>query len=1215
MALQFADVPDPSHTRADHSLARIASSWMVTSTGGRFVVALRDWLRSARNPRTLAVYARACLDFFDWYESEKGVIPTPDQIRRADVAAYEGWLRGHTVGLVQHRLDRDDTRRLDAAIHTIVSQRPGSGIDAIRASLLRVPELTTDAVDPATGEMSRILRVDRDCRGGLADRLSLLTRLRVLDRTPTVSELRAAYSQQARERGEPVNVYELRPSPSVFQYRPVDPQTEPGPGRSSGAITKLAVLSSLWTYLSRPGSQGDEPLVRYNYFADRTLINAVRDQGKSFTVARRQANTPDEALFRRVLALTYRRSHGDRAYEAASAAAAGEDIPKGTKGATFADLRDRALLLVMLQAGGPRASEIGSMKRQHLAGNVLTIYGKGGKVRTVPVPPPALDALHQLEERLRQLAKHNEKYGRNPRSLRLLDPGAPLIPAIKLWGSNAGSADAGLSRQAILERLHRLAERVGSTAAEIQQLHPHGVRRLYARMDLEAGTPLPIVQRKMGHASGSTTMAYAEEVDPSRLVSKAFQRTEPVPREVERRAPIPRPAPIVQSPTEVMPSVEEIMQVTPPPLLVRRAEPRPVRALGGAVEVPASETSRYMSAVLGRPLTPDEGGALGRCDGIPEVSGRRLCGIYAIHWGERGAGSRTRVTEPAREVQELERSTWGATRSLITTSDAKRLVQVYAGVESGLPWWAGTQGDLPEELPIPSPAQVGACGEGGSALCASLSALWQQWVTEPEEARIGEAGMRVRGPTAARALVAWVSEALDVAGELDAAVSRRGGSWVAPTAEWPATAPGGSVRHRPPRMVFREHSEEEILGWFERQAWQHRTSRGEPDEVKLDKSYREPKTVTAPLRAPAWYGSVDPIADLPPAERAELLDLISILTGQGGPADTTGRFQGGLSRATLAPVLDALRAYERSLAEVRDAKHGTERGEASEADVVLFRQQSKDRLADANQALAALGHPVNVSDWVKRRSALRRSASSGRESIATSHLGLLGELFGTSVAVDPIVALAVSGGEKTEKGEVSSPLGGYKALFRIDRERRTIVHEEAFKRSWASEQGTHSECVARRSARELWELWQLRDKPRPFERRQELIALVRSLSAYRVPCPGSMEQELRDLLGGAGPRATIPIYEVWRLHTFGGEEAPPDALRRMRQAEEERRAEMEEHLAEVTGASEYGGVFGGEERRIWNANPRGRFAPVRARSIRAIPNPVQLLFAASARYA
>jgi hypothetical protein len=863
----------------------------------------------------------------------------------------------------------------------------------------------------------------------------------------------------------------------------------------------------------------------------------------------------------------------------------------------------------MLQAGGPRAAEIGSMRSRDLVDGVLRIYGKGGKVRAVPLPQPALDALEEFKGRLSKIAAHHRKYGRNPRAERLLGDDAPLIPAIKHWGANAGAKDEGLSRQAIIMRLHQLADRVGSTAVELLQLHPHGVRRLYAKMDLEAGTPLHVVQRKMGHASGSTTRAYAEEVDPRKLVSRAFEQAPaarqplqaPTPMPVAPRpAPAPRPRPAAAD----LPTAEELMRVTPPPLLVRRVT-APAQALGGPPGLPVSEPSRYLSEALQRPLTETEQALLAPCASSPDTAGKLLCGIYAIHWGE--PGTRTRVMEPATEVAAMERSTWGATRTLITVSDARRLGQVYCGLESGLSWWAGTRGDFEEELPVPSPRQVGDCGTSGG-LCQEIAALWQKWMASPDEAVYSTEGVeRLRGPSAARALVAWVDEILDAAAELDAAVSRRGGRWVGSGAEWGETALGGAVRHRPPRVVFREHREGEILGWIERHAWQHRTSRGKPDETRLGKSYREPKPVTAPLRAPHWYGSADPIADLPPPERAELLDLLSVLTGQGGPTDTTGRFMGGRSRASLSPLLTSLRDYERALAEARTLRH-EQAGGSLEEESSAAKARARDRLAAANAELARLGHPdVNVSDWVRRRAQVRRSAAGGRESIASSHLALIGELFGAQASADRIVRLAVSGGEKTEKGAVSSPLGDYKDLFHIDRQRRTIVHEDAFKRTWAERHGTHSECVARRSARELWELWRLGGKgSSAFERRRELVDLVRSLAAYRVPCPGSMERELRDLLGSAAP---IPIYEVWEKHTYEREREEPSAAERAREEASERRAELREHLREVTGESEYGGIFGGEERARWNANPRARSVPVQERALRSLPNPVRLLFA------
>lgn len=154
-------------------------------------------------------------------------------------------------------------------------------------------------------------------------------------------------------------------------------------------------------------------------------------------------------------------------------------------------LRDRALLEVMY-ATGLRVSEVAGLTgaQVHLDEGFVSVVGKGGKERVVPLGRRAKEALaaYVAEERPR-LA------GARPSAWVFLRPGGKP-----------------LSRQSIWKLVKRRARAAGVTG----RVTPHTLRHTFATHLLGGGADLRVVQALLGHADIGTTQIYTH-VAPERL--------------------------------------------------------------------------------------------------------------------------------------------------------------------------------------------------------------------------------------------------------------------------------------------------------------------------------------------------------------------------------------------------------------------------------------------------------------------------------------------------------------------------------------------------------------------------------------------------------------------------------------------------------------------------------------------------------------------------
>ncbi|MCW4456520.1 tyrosine recombinase XerC [Flavobacterium sp. MXW15] len=165
-------------------------------------------------------------------------------------------------------------------------------------------------------------------------------------------------------------------------------------------------------------------------------------------------------------------------------------------------LRDRALL-ELFYSSGLRLSELCALRWCDLdfAAGVVTVLGKGGKQRQVPVGSHARKALQEWQA----------------------DSGAggpsPVFP---------GRGGRPIGQRAVQIRIKQLAQRQGL----FKHVHPHMLRHSFASHILESSGDLRGVQELLGHADIATTQIYTH-LDFQHL-AKVYDATHPRARRVKK---------------------------------------------------------------------------------------------------------------------------------------------------------------------------------------------------------------------------------------------------------------------------------------------------------------------------------------------------------------------------------------------------------------------------------------------------------------------------------------------------------------------------------------------------------------------------------------------------------------------------------------------------------------------------------------------------------
>jgi integrase/recombinase XerD len=150
-------------------------------------------------------------------------------------------------------------------------------------------------------------------------------------------------------------------------------------------------------------------------------------------------------------------------------------------------------LVTLLAATGLRVSELVSLTHRQLSieAEFLTVKGKGGRERMVPVSP---EARRVLAAYLALLA-------------------AREVPSP--WAFPSHGKSGALTRQHFALELKALAARAGLRPDRIS---PHVLRHGFATRLLDHGADLRAVQQMLGHADISTTQVYTH-VQASRLTA------------------------------------------------------------------------------------------------------------------------------------------------------------------------------------------------------------------------------------------------------------------------------------------------------------------------------------------------------------------------------------------------------------------------------------------------------------------------------------------------------------------------------------------------------------------------------------------------------------------------------------------------------------------------------------------------------------------------
>lgn len=159
-------------------------------------------------------------------------------------------------------------------------------------------------------------------------------------------------------------------------------------------------------------------------------------------------------------------------------------------------LRDRTMLILLYDTGA-RIQELISIKLCDLRfgkAPTITLHGKGGKVRSVPL----------LEKTVQYLSKYLLKFHRD----------APMISDTPLFYAVAHGVQHPLTDRRIRYLLKQYADRAREVCIEVpENVYPHMFRHSRAMHLYQNGMDLTLISEWLGHADLETTRIYYAHAD------------------------------------------------------------------------------------------------------------------------------------------------------------------------------------------------------------------------------------------------------------------------------------------------------------------------------------------------------------------------------------------------------------------------------------------------------------------------------------------------------------------------------------------------------------------------------------------------------------------------------------------------------------------------------------------------------------------------------
>lgn len=1146
--------PDDQKTRVELVLSRVFRQWNSDTQGYAFKEAILDFLTSHQieNANTARAYSYAVVEFLTWLEETKGRVPLPSQVTKSDVSLFVAYLMDRQVGPEKMWLE-NDPRRIPFACYEATLKTPGIGIVDIRKYIAtRYPAEVTSKFrrnpDGSGGQTVKLLRVDADAEDGrgrsLEELLGDMVRAHVLRREPTLDELRRGAAPGVE--ASPVMV---RPPATVFKYFVAKKDTR-SDERASSTVSRLSCLLSLWNHMIRGGENtaSSSGLLRYNIWRD--ALKRISKQASGQSERSRIAKTPDAELVLRLLATTFERQYSDSIGVARAVFVA--KFPGDTyNDASFTDLRDRLIILILSQLG-LRRSEVGSLRRRNFrADGTLEVLGKGGKKRVIMTTPAiwrratGIDGIEKTTGALPDLVRRINSTEWGKKISLAESPEVAIVPVVKLWGKNAVLSRAPLSGAGVAAMLRRRAAQAGlaSDEVDLRRVHAHGFRHLFAQSAVDAGTKLNALQQILGHSNLATTSRYVEERRTHRLISQQFADAEapeqrPAPEVARAAGPVPParalPPPGKQAAEEAFGRLSRKKAEPPigdelrpsdegaPARRKRRAvEQTPAAAVGEQAppaqfevfQPPRPEGTRPRRRIVGAATEEAAQKQVGSAE--PEKSEATSTDPAELRKQRRAAkiAARKVVDKPPVGFGGVYDENWGEVgdRSYL---DIALLPHVYEGKHTRLIWWDGASGALKPEMPVMSRAQASSSCERAS-VCEQLSALWDKWGSSDEF-----------GVTAQEALIRWVYIAQEQAKKLDHYVVGKDLEWA------PYAAPAEVFT----AGVLREHRPDAIVGWFGQVAWQWST--GELGDKKQDKKkgataeeleeirIRERSSRT-PSQLPAWVQDRerDPILSLPLEERHRLLDWLLALQGKEPVYLDYG---GGKVKSAIA-LMQAMSVYDIAQEGISEYRLGAKA--RSDERVLQWQKKAEAELVSAAAEVRRLsGGKVDVAKLSAKRKAMHkaqaRGAGAGKQggesNRAAQYVAAVSQVFGKDVDREPII-YAYAAGPAVRKVVLDSGI----LPLTVDASRQTIVHdkETIARLATAYRIAVHSECVARRIARFMWDIRASRGVVKM--KASELADILSNTREFFAPCSRDQERELRDIVGARAFEQASDWRDFW----------------------------------------------------------------------------------------